>query len=145
MGLGYLGFADIFPPEIASSTPQALLSYIIYYSRELLFVMLFMQFFMSTLGGVFMELVAQAAECQQHCRPCLHVWHKKEIPSASQRLSCRQIQHTLASDPRQISGAALPAAAAGAQAAVAWSTACLPRPAHHTVASRLQLQLGPML
>ena len=43
------------------STPQLLLSYVIFYSREVIFVMILMQFFMSVLGDQFSELKAEAA------------------------------------------------------------------------------------
>lgn len=78
LGLGYVKLPDIFPPEVALSPPQMLLSLIIYYGRELLFVMIFMQFFMTTLGAEFMELKARTsgalvssipADIRQHVLP----------------------------------------------------------------------------
>jgi hypothetical protein len=47
--------------QVAMSTPQLLLGYIIFYSREVIFVMILMQFFMSVLGDQFSELKEEAA------------------------------------------------------------------------------------
>lgn len=59
LGLGYVKLPDVMPPEVALSPPQMLLSHIIYYGREVLFVLILMQFFMTTLGAQFMELKAR--------------------------------------------------------------------------------------
>lgn len=59
LGLGYVKLHDIFAPEVALSPPQVLLSLIIFYGREVLLVMILMQFFMTTLGAQFAELKAQ--------------------------------------------------------------------------------------
>eukprot|EP00879_Flechtneria_rotunda_P022869 GHRR01024170.1.p1 GENE.GHRR01024170.1~~GHRR01024170.1.p1 ORF type:complete len:410 (-),score=177.90 GHRR01024170.1:2-1231(-) len=61
LGLGYVKLADIFPAGVMQPLPQHLLGVIIYYGREMLFVMIFMQYFMATLGGVFMSLKQDAA------------------------------------------------------------------------------------
>jgi hypothetical protein len=61
LGLGYIKLPHVFPPAVTQSRPQLLLSVVVYYGREALFVMVLMQFFMTTLGGVFMQLKAAAA------------------------------------------------------------------------------------
>lgn len=69
LGLGYVKLPDVFPDNISQSTPQLLLSLIIFYGREVLFVLILMQFFMSTLGSQFMELKARAAQAKASSIP----------------------------------------------------------------------------
>lgn len=59
LGLGYIKLPDVLPIDVALTPPQMLLSLIIYYGREVLFIMILMQFFMTTLGAQFMELKAK--------------------------------------------------------------------------------------
>eukprot|EP00775_Hariotina_reticulata_P011535 gene11535-11678_t len=60
LGLGYVQKKDIFPGTVWQPFPQQLLSVLIFYGRELLFVLVLMQFFMSTLGSTFMKLKRSA-------------------------------------------------------------------------------------
>jgi hypothetical protein len=60
LGLGYVQKRDIFPGTVWQPFPQLLLNVLIYYGREMLFVLVLMQFFMTTLGAVFMELKYKA-------------------------------------------------------------------------------------
>jgi hypothetical protein len=69
LGLGYVKMPDVFPDNVAQSAPQMLLSLIIYYGREVLFVLILMQFFMTTLGSQFMELKARAANAKASSIP----------------------------------------------------------------------------
>lgn len=69
LGLGYVKMPDVFPDNLAQSAPQMLLSLIIFYGREVFFVMILMQFFMTTLGSQFMELKARAAQAKASSIP----------------------------------------------------------------------------
>jgi hypothetical protein len=60
LGLGHVQKRDIFPGTVWQPFPQQLLSVLIYYVREMLFVLVLMQFFMSTLGTTFMKLKRSA-------------------------------------------------------------------------------------
>jgi hypothetical protein len=62
LGLAGMKLPDVLPRNLEQPGPALLLGYIIYYGRELLFVMVLMQFFMTTLGGVFMELKRRALD-----------------------------------------------------------------------------------
>lgn len=69
LGLGYVKMPDVFPANFAQSPPQILLSLIIFYGREALFVMVLMQFFTTTLSAQFMELKALAATAKASSIP----------------------------------------------------------------------------
>lgn len=56
LGLGYVKLQQVFPAEEYQPWPQQLLSLLIYYLREVLFVMVLAQYFMATLGAVFGQL-----------------------------------------------------------------------------------------
>lgn len=61
LGLGYVKLQDVFPGGLRQSPAQTLLSVVIYYGREMLFVMVLTQYFMATLGSAFMRLKRRAA------------------------------------------------------------------------------------
>jgi hypothetical protein len=61
LGLGYVKLFDVFPAGLKQSPAQALLSVLIYYGREMLFVMVLAQYFMATLGAAFIKLKQQTS------------------------------------------------------------------------------------
>jgi hypothetical protein len=61
LGLGYVKLPDVFPGGLKQSPAQTLLSALIYYGREMLFVMVLTQYFMATLGAAFMRLKRRTA------------------------------------------------------------------------------------
>jgi hypothetical protein len=61
LGLGYVKLTDVFPGGLKQSPAQSLLSVLIYYGREMLFVMVLTQYFMATLGAAFMRLKRRTA------------------------------------------------------------------------------------
>jgi len=96
LGLGYVKLPDIFAPEVAMSPPQVMLSLIIYYGREVIFVMILMQFFMTTLGAQFAELKAQTRgalassipeDVLRHVLPELQA----KVRAALGRVSCKKL------------------------------------------------------
>jgi hypothetical protein len=92
LGLGYVKLPQVFPDNLTLSTPQMLLNLIIYYGREVIFVMILMQFFMSTLGAQFMELKARTTGLRASSIPAdvaEHVW-----PELRAKLlkGCRQLK-----------------------------------------------------
>jgi hypothetical protein len=65
--MGLLGGPDLvlatmYPEGLAQTQAQAFAVGLIYYTREFLFIMLLMQFFMATIGGVFVQVKAAALE-----------------------------------------------------------------------------------
>ena len=96
LGLGYVKLPQVFQDNIALSPPQMLLNLIIYYGREVIFVMILMQFFMSTLGAQFMELKARTTGLRASSIPAdvaEHVWpelHAKLLKGSRQLKLRRQ-------------------------------------------------------
>ena len=81
MLMGLLGGSSLVLPEyflegLAQSRAQALAVGLIYYSREFIFVMILMQFFMATIGGVFyrMKMLAIERLAVVHGREALGAW-----------------------------------------------------------------------
>lgn len=61
LGLAQLRMSEAFPPGLVTDPGDALLAALVYYGRELLFVMLLAQYFMATLGAVFVTLKGRQA------------------------------------------------------------------------------------
>lgn len=97
LGLGYVKLPDVFPPDVAQSPPQVLLCLLVYYLREVLFVMVLMNFFMSTLGDQFMELKKRKLGSQSSATSILQDIAQHVVPelgakakqAARLRVSCR--------------------------------------------------------
>lgn len=69
LGLGYVKLEQALPEAAHEPWPQALLSLLIYYTREVLFVMVLVQYFMATLGSVFCELKRQTEGAKSNSIP----------------------------------------------------------------------------
>jgi hypothetical protein len=81
MLMGLLGGPSLvlpgfFPEGVAQSRAEALAVGLIYYSREFIFIMILMQFFMTTIGGVFFRVKAAVMErlAALHGQRALGAW-----------------------------------------------------------------------
>lgn len=80
LGLGYIKLPDVFPGALQQRLPQQILSVIIYYGREVLFVMILMQVSAARLSCYEPSLQAQCGcrACQMHIARLMAVAWKKQ-------------------------------------------------------------------
>lgn len=104
-GLGYVKLWDVFPDITYQSPPQRVLSLLIFYGREMIFVMVLVQYFMATLGKVFMQLKRQklGAKGSSIARDILRV----VLPEARSKFTRQLLGAKYSTKARDVNGAAV--------------------------------------